>query len=220
MIVTKIERQKNNPDRYSLFIDGDFALGVRSAALARAGLRRGDDVSPAALEELKADDERAGARAAAIRFAGRRRRTEHEIRVKLTSLEYSPAASDDALGSLRESGLADDRAYVRAFIHDAQLQRPAGARLLAQRLRGKGIPPDILREEIAAAFGPEDEAALAERCAAPYLAKLVRRGDAGKAFRPGEKASLLRRYLSGRGFSATAVEGAVKSAFGPGAAGG
>ncbi len=219
MIVTKIERQKKDPDRYSLFIDGDFVLGVRSAALARAGLRRGDDVSPATLEELKADDERAGARAAAIRFAGRRRRTEHEIRTKLDSLGFSQAAIDDALAALRASGLSDDVAYVRAFIHDAQLQRPAGARLLARRLRGKGIPSGVLQEEIAAALGPDDETALAERCAATYLARLVRRGETGKAFRPGEKASLLRRYLSGRGFSAAAVDGAVKSAFGPGAAG-
>ncbi len=213
MIVTKIERQKNDPDRYSLFIDGVFTLGVRSAALARAGLRRGDDVSPATIDSLRTDEEFAGARAAAVRFAGRRRRTEHEIRTRLASLEYSPAAIDDALLALRESGLADDRTYVRAFIHDAQLHRPAGARLIAHRLRGKGIPPDILHGEIAAALPPDDEAALAARCAAPYVVKLTRRGATGKTFRPGEQASLLRRYLTGRGFSRAAVDLAVRSAF-------
>ncbi len=220
MIVTKIERQKKDPDRYSLFIDGDFAVGVRSATLARAGLRRGDDVSPATLEELKADEELAGSRAAAIRFAGRRRRTEHEIRTKLGSLEFSPAAIDNAVSALRESGVADDRAYVRAFIHDAQLHRPAGARMISHRLRGKGIPPDILREEIAAALRPDDEAVLAARCAAPYLVKLDRRETTGKHFRPGEKESLLRRYLTGRGFSRAAVDRATQSAFHPSAAGG
>lgn len=212
MIVTKIERQKKDPDRYSLFIDGDFALGVRSATLDRTGLSRGDAVSPETLECLKADDEQGRARAAALRYAGRRRRTEHEIRTKLASLEFSPGAIEGAVLALRGSGLADDRAYVRAFIHDAQLHRPAGARLILYRLRGKGILPDLLRGEIEAALGPEDEAALAARSAAPYLIKLDRRGATGKAFRPGEKASLLRRYLAGRGFSSGTIELAVKTA--------
>ena len=212
MIVTKIERQKKDPDRYSLFIDGSFAVGVRSAVLLRAGLRKGDDVSQETLGLLRTEEELGGASAAALRYAGRRRRTEHEIRKKLTSLSFSPAAIEAAMAALRVAGLADDRAFVRAFIHDAQLHRPAGGRMISHRLRSRGIPPDLLREEVASALGPGEEALLAERCAGFYLGKLEHRASSGRVFRQGEREALLRRYLAGRGFCRSAVDAALKTA--------
>ncbi len=96
MIVTKIERQKKNPDRYSVFLDGSFAVGVRSPVLLRAGLRKGDDVSPETLDLLRSEEELGAARLAALRYAGRRRRTEQEIRKKLESLAFPPRAIEAA----------------------------------------------------------------------------------------------------------------------------
>lgn len=211
MIVTKIERQKKDPGRYSVFLDGSFAVGVRSPVLLRAGLRKGDDVSPEILDLLRSEEELGAARLAALRYAGRRRRTEQEIRKKLESLSFPPPAIEAAIGAVRKAGLADDRAYIRAFIHDAQLRRPAGGRMIAHRLKSKGIPPDILREEVSSALGPDEEALLAKRCLRPYLARMERRAATGKACLPGEKEAVLRRYLAGRGFCRSAVEAAVKS---------
>jgi regulatory protein len=212
MIVTKIERQKKDPDRFSLFVDGSFVAGIHSSVLLRAGLRRGDDISEDTLRLLRSDEEVAAARASAARYAGHRRRTEHEIRTKLADLSFSTHAIETAVGNLRDSGLIDDRAYVRAYIHDSGLHRPAGGRMIAHRLRGKGIPAEILREEIASALGPEQERPLAERCMVRYLAKLDGREATGKQFRPGEREAALRRYLAGRGFSRGTVDSVARSA--------
>lgn len=214
MIVTRIERQKKDPGRYSLYLDGAFALGVRAAVLLRAGLRKGDDVSAEMLEGLRDEEEHGSARAAALRFAGRRRRTEEEVRTKLSALEFPPGVVDDVVGSLRDSGVIDDRAYIRAYIHDTQMRRPAGARLIAWRLRGRGLPPALLREEIAAALGPDEEAPLAERLAMRYDARTRERTAAGKAPGPADRETLLRRYLAGRGFGAAAVDAAVRAVVG------
>jgi regulatory protein len=215
MIVTRIERQKKHPDRCSLFIDGSFVLGVRSEVLLKAGLRRGDDITQDALERLRSEEEFDAARTAAVKYAGRRRRTEHEIRKKLSTLSFGEPAIGAAIDRLRASGLVDDRAYVRAFIHDSLLHRPAGGRMIAHRLRGKGLDPDLLREEISSALGPAGEEPLAGRCASTYLATLARREASGKVYRTGEREALLRRYLAGRGFSGNAVDRAVKSALSP-----
>ncbi len=83
--------------------------------------------------------------------------------------------------------------------------------MIPHRLKSKGIPPDILRDEVSAALGPDEEALLAKRCLRPYLARMERRAATGKAFLPGEKEAILRRYLAGRGFCRSAVEAAVKS---------
>lgn len=214
MIVTKIERQKKDPDRYSLFLDGEFAVGLRSAVLLRAGLRKGDDVSPETLESLRGDEELGAARAAALRFCGRRRRTEHEVREKLASLEFPPDVIGPVVDALRESAAIDDRAYVRAYVHDTQLRRAAGARMVAFRLRGKGIPPDILRDELASALGPDEEIPLAEGLARRYELRLRKRTPAAEASRSTEREARLRRYLTGRGFGRAAVEAAVRTVTG------
>jgi regulatory protein len=211
MIVTKIERQKKDPDRYSLYLDGAFAIGIRSAVLLRAGLRKGDELSPETLDGLRGDEEAGAARAAALRFAGRRRRTEHEVREKLASLEFPPALIDAVIGPLRDSGVLDDRAYVRAYIHDAQMRRPAGPRMIAFRLRGKGLPPDLLREEIEAALGPAAEIPLAVQLARRYHSRLLGREAAGRVFAVREREAAIRRYLTGRGFGRAAVDAAVRS---------
>jgi regulatory protein len=211
MIVTKIERQKKDPDRYSLYLDGAFAVGLRAAVLLRAGLRKGDEVSGETLESLRGDEEAGAARAAALRYAGRRRRTEHEVRTKLASLEFPPVVVEAVVGSLLDSGVLDDREYVRAYIHDTQMRRPAGPRMIAFRLRSKGIPPGLLREEIESVLGPADELPLAEGLARRYDARLTRRKAAGRALVPGEREAILRRYLAGRGFGPAAVDAAVRA---------
>lgn len=211
MIVTAIERQKRDRARVSIFVDGEFALGLGTGTLARSGLRKGDRVDRDLLERLRKEEEESSARAAALRYAGRRRKTEQEIRRKLASLSFTPAAVEAAIDALRASGLADDRAYVRAYVHDAQLRRPAGGRMISARLRGKGIPRDLLREEIEAALGPEEEARLAGRCAEGYLERLAGRRRAGEPLRPSERTALLRRYLAGRGFGPPAIDAALKA---------
>jgi regulatory protein len=219
MVVTKIERQKKDPDRYSLYIDGAFAVGLGGAVLLRAGLRKGDVISPETLEGLRGDEQAGAARASALRYAGRRRRTEHEVRAKLATLEFPPDVIDAVVGALRDSGVLDDRAYVRAYIHDTQLRRPAGPRMIAFRLRGKGIPPGLLREEIESALGPADELPLAVDLARRYDAKLLRRRASGRDLVPGEREAILRRYLAGRGFGPAAVDGALRALTGGGRGG-
>jgi len=76
MIVTGIERQKKQPGRYSIFVDGEFAVGVGSEVLLAAGLRKGDEITTGTLDRLRNDEELRAARRIAARYLGTRRRTE------------------------------------------------------------------------------------------------------------------------------------------------
>jgi|SRR3990172_3099064 len=210
MIVTGIERRKNHPDRYSIFVDGEFTLGVRSEVLLAAGLREGDTLTPDRIEALRNEEELGAARSTAARYLGRRRRTEWEIRRRLTSREFPPAVINRVVGELVSSGQLNDREYVLAFVHDAQLRKPSGKRMLSVKLRRKGLSREFLAEVLPSAIGPEEEAELALRSARGYISKLHRRALAGKVFAPGKMRGMLRVYLNGRGFDSAAISEAMK----------
>jgi len=210
MIVTGIERQKKHSDRYSIFVDGEFAVGVRSEILLAAGLREGDEVTGERIEQLRNEEELGAARGIATRYIGIRRRTEWEVRRRLTSKEFPPPLIDRVVAELISSGQINDQEFILAFVHDAQLRTPTGPRMLTVKLRRKGLGRGIIGEVLPVALTPDDEEQLALKSARGYFSKLERRARAGKIFPPGKIQNLLRGYLTGRGFDAAAVSAAMK----------
>lgn len=209
MLVTGIERQKNHPGRFSLFVDGEFVMGLRTDVMLASGLRKGDTVTPELIVRLRSQESLAEARELATRYAGRRRRTEEEVRRKLTGKEIPPDIAEMVIGSLKDSNVLDDRAYIRAFVHDSGLGKPAGSRLILTRLRGKGISEELLREVLPECLPAGEEAELAKRVAVSYADRL---GRSRKQHTAVQIRALLFRYLSQRGFSGEARDRAVRSA--------
>ncbi len=210
MIVTGIERQKKHPDRYSIFVEGEFAVGVSSEVLLSEGLRKGDEVTGDRLEELRNREELSSARRIAARYLASRRRTEWEIRRRLASKEFPARVIDRIAGELLASGQINDREFILAFIHDAQLRTPSGPRMLTAKLRRKGLGSEMIAEVLPAALPADEETELALKSARGYVTKIRRREQAGKLYPPGKIRGLLRGYLAGRGFGQTAIRTAMK----------
>lgn len=211
MVVTGIERQTKRPGRYSIFVDGEFAVGVRSEVLLAAGVRIGDGITPERIEQLKIDEELGAARGIATRYLGIRRRTEWEVRRRLTSKAFPESVIEDVVGELLSSGQINDREFILAFVHDAQLRKPSGPRMLAAKLRGKGLNRQTITEVLPMALPDEEQGQLALKCASGYVSKLKRRALAGKVFPPGKMQGMLRGYLAGRGFESAEINAAMKS---------
>jgi len=210
MIVTGIERQKKNADRFAIFVDGEFAVGVRSEVLLAAGLRKGDEVTAATIEQLRGNEELVAARGTAMRYIGVRRRTEWEVRRRLTSKEFPPQLIDRIVRDLLAAGQIDDREYIVAFVHDAQLRKPSGPRMITAKLRKKGLGREIIEEVLPRALTAGEEEELALKSARGYLSKLERRAKAGRITPPSKMRAMLRTYLSGRGFASPAIGSAMK----------
>jgi regulatory protein len=208
--VTAIERQKRNPDRYSVYIDGSFAAGVSGELLASSGLRVGTELDAGALDRFLSLATTGAARARALRFAGRRRRTAAEVASKLRAEEYDEAAIAGAIEHLTGAGLLDDEQYARSFIHDAGLRSPVGRKLIAVRLRRKGVPGGVIESTLAENFDQGHEAELAYEAASKYRSRPSFARKAGDGKGGASEAGRTRRFLMGRGFSAAAIEAAMK----------
>lgn len=139
--ITKVEAQKNNKDRYSIFLDGEFAFGVHVDVLVMHGLRKGLELDESELETLVHDESVKKAVLAGIKHISYKQRTSKEVADKLRDLEYAPEQIEEAIDKLCEMGFLDDVRYAEEFV-DTRQQRYGRKRIFLE-LRKRGIPDHI-----------------------------------------------------------------------------
>ncbi|UCB52906.1 MAG: hypothetical protein JSV10_02095, partial [Candidatus Zixiibacteriota bacterium] len=66
--ITRIQAQKKDPRRRSVFIDGKFAFGVDEEVVSRLGLERGEDLTERRIKEILQQKSENEAKNAALRF--------------------------------------------------------------------------------------------------------------------------------------------------------
>ena len=135
--ITKIETQKKNKDRYSIFLDGEFAFGVHVDVLVMHGLRKGMTLEKEELEALIHDESVKKAILAGIKHISYKQRTSKEVRDKLISLEYTPDQIEEAVEKLIDLAFLDDERYAEEFV-DTRQQRYGRKRIFLE-LKKRGI---------------------------------------------------------------------------------
>ncbi|MBU0495411.1 MAG: RecX family transcriptional regulator [Chloroflexi bacterium] len=167
--ITALERQKKNPRRVNVYLDGHFALGLDGVLAAE--LRVGQPLTEADLDRLAARDTVERAQARAVDFLARRPRSEAEVRQRLSQKGFAPVAIDQVLDRLRELNLVDDLAFARFWVENRLAFRPRGARGLEYELRQKGVAPAIIQQVLDDV--PGDEATRAYRVARSRAERLA-----------------------------------------------
>ena len=198
--ITRIQAQKKDPRRRSVFIDGKFAFGVDEEVVSRLRLEKGEDLTERRIKEIlsrKAENE---AKNAALRFLSFRRRTEKEIKDKLRKKGFDDKSIGRTIDKLKEYDLINDSEFATAWVKERLAYKPRGKKLLAQELWRKGIRKDIIdqvTEELC-----QDE----ERSATELLEKIK-----GRYKNVEPKVARRRMYalLMRRGFSYEATKNAL-----------
>ena len=159
LTVTRLEPQKKNPQRLNVYLDGEFAFGIARAAAP--WLAEGDQLSQQKAQDLKRGDLTESAYQRALNFLSYRGRSEREIRQNLTKHQVPEEIIIEVLDKLRQSSLVDDHEFARNWIENRIQFKPRGKRALASELYQKGIPQEIIDEELREL----DENLLALQCA-------------------------------------------------------
>jgi regulatory protein len=199
MKITALPPQKHDPDRLSVFVDGEFRMGL-SAEVALAGnLRVGETVDEARLLELERRDRGWQAREAALRLLAVRPRSAAELARRLRMKGYEPEIGEEVIVRLRDLGMIDDAAFAGTLVRDRVRLKPQGARRLANELRAKGVDDETARAAIRETMDGEqtDERELARRAAEKW------RPRAGEE--PARARRRLHGYLARRGFDSDVI---------------
>lgn len=157
--ITALTAQVKNPDRVNVFVDGAFVLGL--ALPVAAGLRIGQEISQAELEQLDQRDEVHRARERAIRLLARRPYSSDEIARYLRRHNAGDDIIQNVIDDLTEAKLIDDDAFAAYWVEQRETFRPRSRLALRQELSQKGVD----REAIAEALSELDEVEAARRVA-------------------------------------------------------
>jgi regulatory protein len=137
--ITAIEVQKKQARRANIYVDGVFVCGVALEVVVQSGLRRGQVISDAEIEQLAANDSFERAYASALRLLSYRPRSESEVRRHLTSKKVAPALIEQVVERLKTARLLDDAAFAQFWVENRETFNPRGRRMLRRELQQKGV---------------------------------------------------------------------------------
>jgi regulatory protein len=185
--VTKLSFQKRNSERVNVHLDGRYAFAVPAIEAAR--LKRGQFLSDAEIDALRALDSRQRAYDRVLRLLSHRPRSEVEVRRYLKRKETPPEVIDEVVERLQRDGYLNDAAFARFWVENRERNNPRGVWALRQELRQKGVAQPLI-ESALAGLDTEDGA---------YRA-LDRRRRRWQRMEHAEYRRLAGGYLARRGF--------------------
>jgi len=154
--ITKIEPQKKNPKRRSVFLDERFAFGLDEEVVYKYGLKVGQELEQKKIDQIIEAETKKEAKEIALRFLSYRMRSEKEVRDKLKKKEFAEDLIIEVIKDLKRVNLVDDYEFASAFIRDRISNNPRGKILLKQELWKKGIKKEIIEKSLREYFKDEN----------------------------------------------------------------
>ena len=163
MIISKIERQKKDKQRYSLFVDDQFLLGIDETVLIHFALHKGQAVDDELLARLKEAEYHQKVYSKAIHYISYGQRTIKEMRDylgKIPALNEEELRSEANKESTEEMAVIDDSLineiierllrqqylndliYGQSYVRTTALINRKGPSLIQQELLRKGLSED------------------------------------------------------------------------------
>jgi len=187
--ITALKVQKKNPNRVSVYLDGEFAFGV--SRIVAAWLRVDQVLTEEKIASIKQQETQEAALQKALLLLSYRPRAEAEIRQRLEKAGFETGAIDPVIERLRASGLVQDAGFARDWVENRGAFRPRSHKMLTYELRRKGVTEDAIQQALDET-SPDDE--LAYQAAVRYARKLT-------GTDPDEFRRRLLAFLARRGFS-------------------
>ena len=140
--ITDLKIQKNNRQRVSVFLDGQYAFSLSLSAAV--DLKKDGTIETARIDELLREDAFSRSYNCALRYLTRRPRSINETRTFLVGKGYGADAVEKAIDRLVAQHYLDDTVYARLWIENRMRWRPRSAFALGFELRQKGVAHGII----------------------------------------------------------------------------
>lgn len=149
MKITKIEQQIKAKGRYSVFVDDKFAFGISELGLINSGLKIGQELSDAGLEDLKAEAKADKLYNQTLSLIMRRPRSRWEIETYLKKKSADEQVSGQILNTLTEKGFVDDVDFARRWVENRRLLKSISKRKLELELLQKRVNDAVIKQVLA-----------------------------------------------------------------------
>lgn len=193
-VITAVEPQKKRKDRYSIFADDQFVLGVSGMVLRKFNLRKGETLTADRYHQIRQAENQQMITDYFYRLLARRDYSRKELLNRARKKGYPDSLTNPVLDSLEQQGELDELRFAKNFIHDKLHLGQWGPRKIKGALIQKGIRDHRIDAIIDEAFSEVDRLQL--------MRKLV---DKRKYFFAKESDGIQRKrkifnYLQQKGF--------------------
>lgn len=144
--ITRLQTQKKNSKRVSVFIEGRFAFGIHQDVLLQYNLYSGLFLDLLAIQTLRDADALLRAKEAAMMYLGHRARSVHEVDQKLQQKGFDAATIKIVKERLLELGYLDDRSFAHQFVKGRFQAKGYGPQRLRSDLYRLGIASALIEE--------------------------------------------------------------------------
>lgn len=147
--ITKITQQKKLRERFNLFVDGKFEIGVDGSLIIKYDIKVGDEYTDTLKLDLENDDRVEMAYTGLLNFIAFRERCEFEVRKWLYKKKYQDLA-DELILRLKDKNYLSDERFAKLFIRDRVKIKGWGPIRLRHELYAKRISKHIIENEVEA----------------------------------------------------------------------
>lgn len=146
--ITSIEKQKNNENRFSIFINDKFAFGLDASICSKHKLEADMEIDEEFIETILKAEENSKAINYAIYLLSKKDRTKKEITDKLKDKGYDDEITNNVLDKLLEYNYINDEIYCKKYINDKSKFSKYGINKIKAKLYAKGVDKEIISKEI------------------------------------------------------------------------
>lgn len=130
----KNKSSKNNPERYNIYLNENFAFAVDEATLIKFGLTKGKILDQFEIDEINYEDEISKAFNRALHYLSYQMRSEYEVKKKLLDADFGEAVILEAIRKLEKLGFLNDETYSKALLETKKKTAKKGPRAIKQDL--------------------------------------------------------------------------------------
>lgn len=145
--ITKVAQNKYNKNRYSIFINDDYAFSVSEDVLINHSLLKGKELDKEFIDKVLLSEEKDKAKSIALKYLGYKMRSEKEVREKLNMAGYCDY-SDEVIDYLLKNQYLDDREYAFCYTKEKLNLKGYGKIRITMELNQKGIDSSLVNEAL------------------------------------------------------------------------
>jgi regulatory protein len=192
-VISKISRQKNNDQRYNIYLNEQYAFAVDESTLIKFGLTKGKILEQFDIDEITYEDEIAKAFNRGLNFLSYQMRSEFEVKKKLLDAGFGEAVVLEAIRKLEKLDFLNDETYSKALLETKKKTAKKGPKAIKQDLIKKGIDKEM-QEKVLNSYTYEEQLKLALS-----LAEKTVKANAKKT--PIQVKQKIQEFLTRKGYS-------------------
>jgi len=203
LMITSIQPQKRNKDRFSLFHKDRFLIGVSTQTLTDFSLKKGDSCTQELYRKLKQAEGIHSIREACLRYLSRRDHASFELKQKLQKKDFETANVEMVIEEFSEKGWIDDSKFARTFASEKAELNKWGPNKIRAHLYKKGLNKKSIETGIEYAFENLQPQKICVDLALKKKKRFAREKD------PYKREQKIFRFLAGRGFRSEDIQKAL-----------